>query len=87
MPWTPGYEDWLNSKMPAREAGTKHCAVRGCKRILEEGAKANQHHCYCVSCKKPIHLLCCMENGLCDDDNELNMYCSLTCKNIGKYDN
>jgi hypothetical protein len=34
----------------------------------------------CRHCKTKVHNLCAQREGLCSDENELNMYCSLQCK-------
>ena len=90
LPGTPGYSNWLENKMPAigkKSDDMMHCAVHGYDVAFDPKDKAQrQHHCYCQSCQKPVHFFCCMKNGPLDKDNELNMYCSNTCKSIGQYD-
>jgi hypothetical protein len=66
-----------------RHGGTKkigHCCVAGCSFPQME----LNHHCYATNCRKEVHNLCCGSQQLYDDDNELNMYCSATCKSRGR---
>lgn len=39
------------------------------------------HPCYNDACSKFVHNLCAQGAGLTSTDNELNMYCSIACKN------
>jgi len=39
------------------------------------------HKCHADGCDKKIHNLCAQSNNLCSAINELDMYCSLSCKN------
>jgi hypothetical protein len=51
------------------------CCIAGC---TWQQLELN-HHCY--RCRKEVHNMCAQANNLCGTDNELNMYCSLECKN------
>ena len=53
---------------------TNACQIAGCA----GGPNRPGHHCY--NCRALVHNLCAQGNGLCSDDNELNMYCSQQCK-------
>ena len=90
LPGMPGYSNWLEKKVPAIEKNkddVMHCAVYDCDVAFDPKDKAQrQHHCYRQCRQKLIHSLCRMKNGLSDNDNELNMYCSRTCKSIEQYD-
>lgn len=55
------------------------CPIPGCTWTT---LMAN-HPCYRAGCTKYVHNLCAQSSNLCDDDNELNMYCSVQCKQIG----
>jgi hypothetical protein len=57
-----------------------HCCVSGCSFPQME----LNHHCYAINCRKEVHNMCCGSQQLYDDDNELNMYCSPTCKSRGR---
>jgi len=56
------------------------CPVPGC---IWATLLAN-HPCYRAGCTKYVHNLCAQGSNLCDDENELNMYCSAQCKLIGR---
>ncbi len=60
----------------ASNSGTP-CPIPGCQWSINKP----DHPCYnSAHCKNMVHNLCAGENGLYDDDNELNMYCSARCK-------
>ena len=50
------------------------CSIIGCTVVN----LAPDHICH--HCQAGVHNLCAQSAGLTDDDNELNMYCSLACK-------
>jgi len=56
------------------------CPIPGCK----WPQNVPDHRCYRRTCGNLVHNLCAQTNDLCDDDNELNMYCSVNCKRVGR---
>ena len=66
-----------NRATTATEAPTTAgvCAVAGCTWDVLVG----DHPCY-NKCGRYVHNLCAQTNNLCSEDNPLNMYCSLECK-------
>lgn len=65
----------------ARGPSVGTCPIPGCTWAT---LMAN-HPCYRAGCTKFVHNLCAQGSNLCDDDNEeLNMYCSIQCKEIGR---
>jgi hypothetical protein len=58
-------------------AASTPCPIPGCKWSHQVPAHKcyNSHHC-----KNKVHCLCAQSTGLSDDDNELNVFCSLACK-------
>jgi hypothetical protein len=59
---------------------TTTCAIKGC--TFENELQAS-HKCY-NKCGRVFHNLCAQMNDLCDNDNELDMYCSMECKRSKK---
>ena len=55
-----------------RAVGGDAVAVDGT--ILFTGRRDHPYHGY--NCQTLVHNLCAQNNGLCSDDNELDMYCS-----------
>ncbi len=72
-------------KMPAPRTAKKpppatNCAIKGCT----FGTALNaDHKCY-NKCGRVFHNLCAQMNDLCDNDNKLDMYCSMECKVSGR---
>ena len=58
------------------QANSFKCAVPGC---IMNIMKPN-HKCHAEGCSKLIHNLCAQRWNLTSNDNELDMYCSLQCK-------
>jgi hypothetical protein len=56
------------------------CAIKGCNFGTRLQA---DHKCY-NKCGRVFHNLCAQMNDLCDNDNELDMYCSMECKRSKK---
>jgi hypothetical protein len=56
------------------------CAIQGC--AFGTGLIAD-HKCH-NKCGRVFHNLCAQANDLCDDYNELDMYCSMECKRSNK---
>jgi hypothetical protein len=59
-----------------RPPPTTTCAIEGCTVGAVQHA---DHKCY-NQCGRVFHNMCAQMNDLCDNDNELNMYCSMDCK-------
>jgi hypothetical protein len=59
--------------------GREYCAIRGCGFAGVD----HDHPCFRQGCPCYVHNLCAQNHKLLDDDNELNMYCSSTCKEQG----
>jgi hypothetical protein len=59
---------------------TTMCAIKGCNFGTRLQA---DHKCY-NKCGRVFHNLCAQANNLCDNDNELDMYCSMECKRSKK---
>jgi len=72
----PGEEGRGTSRGPS----VGKCPIPGCTWAL---LMAN-HPCYRAGCTKYVHNLCAQGSNLCDDNNELNMYCSVQCKLRGR---
>ena len=74
------YAATLDSALAPRTAKkpppTTNCAIEGC--TFGTALKAD-HKCY-NKCGRVFHNLCAQGKDLCDDDNELDMYCSMECK-------
>jgi hypothetical protein len=56
--------------------GLGYCSIRGCRCPLLN----HDHPCFRQGCSCYVHNTCAQWNHLLDGDNELNMYCSSTCK-------
>ena len=53
------------------------CPIPGC----QFGHQRPTHKCYnSTHCTNRVHNLCAQRNGLCSDNNELDMFCSQRCK-------
>ena len=67
--------------MAKRPPPTKACAIEGSN--LGGTALQADHKCY-NKCGRVFHNFCAQLNDLCDDYNELDMYCSMECKRSKK---
>jgi hypothetical protein len=56
------------------------CIIPGC----QHSSLVNDHPCYRRACDNFVHNLCAQSKGLCCDDNEVNMFCSVQCKGKGR---
>ena len=56
------------------------CAIQGC---IMGADMLPGHKCH-NKCGRLLHNLCAQEHDLCDDNNELHMYCSKECKRSKK---
>mgnify|MGYP000040307265 CR=1 FL=1 len=79
-------------KMPARKKPppaimaknlpqTTTCAIQGC--TFGGSPMQADHKCH-NKCGRVFHNLCAQMKDLCDDDNELDMCCSMECKRSKK---
>jgi murein DD-endopeptidase MepM/ murein hydrolase activator NlpD len=68
------------AKKPPPITTLTSCAIKGCTfgTVIQAS-----HKCY-NKCGRLFHNLCAQVNDLCDDDNELDMYCSIECKRSKK---
>jgi hypothetical protein len=55
------------------------CAIQGCAHAV-----LNHDHFFSITeCPYYVHNMCAQDHNLLDDDNDLRMYCSSTCKEQG----
>jgi hypothetical protein len=64
---------------PTSSTGCGYCPIRGCTNPTLD----HDHPCFRQGCPCYVHNFCARMNDLLDDDNELNMYCSESCKEQG----
>jgi hypothetical protein len=55
------------------------CAIQGCAHAVLN----HDHVCSITKCPYYVHNMCAQDHNLLDDDNDLRMYCSSTCKEQG----
>jgi hypothetical protein len=55
------------------------CAIQGCVNVTLD----HDHRCFKQGCPYFVHNFCAQDHHLLDNDNELNMYCSESCKGQG----
>jgi hypothetical protein len=59
--------------------GHGYCSIQGCTNHIFD----HDHPCFKQGCPYYVHSLCGQDHKLLDKDNELNMYCSESCKEQG----
>jgi hypothetical protein len=77
---TPRTAEPTTNELPTSTTKPTTCAIKGC--TFGTALKAD-HKCY-NKCGRVVHNLCAQANNLCDEDNELDMYCSIECKRSKK---
>jgi hypothetical protein len=59
--------------------GFGSCAIQECANAIHN----HNHRCFKQGCPYYVHNMCAQDHFLLDKDNELNMYCSESCKEQG----